>query len=329
MMNQQHQKQYPGQRQGQGRPITVRDAVLFTKRLCRDQGGGRGIVTLWSGYQKSAMTLLPYTAVYFAAYEKLKQLVRYYDLHGHGQRKDQQQRSSNKNGASTILLEDNNTSRSSSSSSREYSLHLMASTPTPLNLGTYMACVVGAVAISATLCHTASVVKSHLQRQMGTTASSFMSGIANRVSASSSSSSLPVSTTATPTTTHTTTAAITRPGGPLQFFLPPQHQHQQQQLQQLQQLQQQHAHLTTTTANYTSATTTTTATATSMDARVMSRRTKLLPCQKVTKNNNITSYAFLRTLTRGLGPRIMWTAPGVALTTAGFEVFRNMALGVV
>ncbi|KAF9206736.1 hypothetical protein BGZ59_011531 [Podila verticillata] len=33
----------------------------------------------------------------------------------------------------------------------------------------------------------------------------------------------------------------------------------------------------------------------------------------------------VRTIARGLGPRIAWTVPGVALTTAGFEVLRHMA----
>ncbi|KAF9303644.1 hypothetical protein BGZ74_003366 [Mortierella antarctica] len=33
----------------------------------------------------------------------------------------------------------------------------------------------------------------------------------------------------------------------------------------------------------------------------------------------------VRMIARGLGPRVMWTVPGVALTTAGFEVLRNMA----
>ncbi|KAG0032511.1 hypothetical protein BGZ82_006503 [Podila clonocystis] len=33
----------------------------------------------------------------------------------------------------------------------------------------------------------------------------------------------------------------------------------------------------------------------------------------------------VRTIARSLGPRVMWTVPGVALTTAGFEVLRNMA----
>ncbi|KAF9333736.1 hypothetical protein BG006_003228 [Podila minutissima] len=33
----------------------------------------------------------------------------------------------------------------------------------------------------------------------------------------------------------------------------------------------------------------------------------------------------VRMIARGLGPRVMWTVPSVALTTAGFEVLRNMA----
>jgi hypothetical protein len=38
-----------------------------------------------------------------------------------------------------------------------------------------------------------------------------------------------------------------------------------------------------------------------------------------------TTPGLLRTIARGLGPRIMWTIPGVTLTTAGFEVLRNLA----
>ncbi|KAF8931548.1 hypothetical protein BGZ47_011791 [Haplosporangium gracile] len=50
-----------------------------------------------------------------------------------------------------------------------------------------------------------------------------------------------------------------------------------------------------------------------------------------TRSNNSSSISngstsgLLRTITRGLGPRIMWTIPGVTLTTAGFEVLRNLA----
>ncbi|KAF9126615.1 hypothetical protein BGW39_006485 [Mortierella sp. 14UC] len=41
--------------------------------------------------------------------------------------------------------------------------------------------------------------------------------------------------------------------------------------------------------------------------------------------SNGTTPGLLRTITRGLGPRIMWTIPGVTLTTAGFEVLRSLA----
>lgn len=41
--------------------------------------------------------------------------------------------------------------------------------------------------------------------------------------------------------------------------------------------------------------------------------------------SNGTTPGLLRTITRGLGPRIMWTIPGVTMTTAGFEVLRSLA----
>lgn len=46
-----------------------------------------------------------------------------------------------------------------------------------------------------------------------------------------------------------------------------------------------------------------------------------------TNNNSIKSHqgpGIFRTIARGLGPRILWTVPGVTLTTAGFEMFRNL-----
>ncbi|KAG0276205.1 hypothetical protein BGZ95_007840 [Linnemannia exigua] len=45
----------------------------------------------------------------------------------------------------------------------------------------------------------------------------------------------------------------------------------------------------------------------------------------VTATRNGNTPGLLRTITRGLGPRIMWTIPGVTLTTAGFEVLRSLA----
>ncbi|KAF9902413.1 hypothetical protein EC991_004960 [Linnemannia zychae] len=44
-----------------------------------------------------------------------------------------------------------------------------------------------------------------------------------------------------------------------------------------------------------------------------------------TTRSNTTTPGLLRAITRGLGPRIMWTIPGVTLTTAGFEVLRSLA----
>ncbi|KAF9187545.1 hypothetical protein BGZ51_007391 [Haplosporangium sp. Z 767] len=43
----------------------------------------------------------------------------------------------------------------------------------------------------------------------------------------------------------------------------------------------------------------------------------------LSKANQVTG--IFRTIARGLGPRILWTVPGVTMTTAGFEVLRNMA----
>ncbi|KAG0212207.1 hypothetical protein BGX33_003792 [Mortierella sp. NVP41] len=42
-------------------------------------------------------------------------------------------------------------------------------------------------------------------------------------------------------------------------------------------------------------------------------------------NNGNNTPGLFRTIARGLGPRIMWTIPGVTLTTAGFEVLRSLA----
>ncbi|KAK3842940.1 MAG: mitochondrial carrier domain-containing protein [Linnemannia gamsii] len=45
----------------------------------------------------------------------------------------------------------------------------------------------------------------------------------------------------------------------------------------------------------------------------------------VTATRNGNTPGLFRTIARGLGPRIMWTIPGVTLTTAGFEVLRSLA----
>ncbi|KAI9238435.1 MAG: mitochondrial carrier domain-containing protein [Podila humilis] len=292
--------------------LSIGDAVLLAKKVCREQG----VKALWTGYQKSLMVLLPYTAVYFAAYEKLKQLARRHLL-------DEQVRLDPTDGkrdqeellyptalqgliGSTISKDTLAVTTAGRGSvfqnSREYSLQLMETTPTPLNLGTYMVCVAGAVAISATICHTASAITSHVMVQMNS---------------ASVASTAPAASTSTPITTHTarlmlaqtpttTTAAQTHLATTLR--------------------QNQQAHLTTST-------TASIAEAASLRLHMKQRQIATTALSPASVDMNKTKRALknqggLRSLTRGLGPRIMWTAPGVTLTTAGFEVFRNMALGV-
>ncbi|KAF9303590.1 hypothetical protein BGZ74_003434 [Mortierella antarctica] len=299
-----------GMYKGQGQ-LSIRDAVLLAKKVCREKGAK----ALWTGYQRSLMVLLPYTAVYFAAYEKLKQLARRHLLEEEvrfdpidGKRdQDDLLHPTALQGFESKINEETSAGRVSVfQTSREYSLQLMETTPTPLNLGTYMICVAGAVAISATVCHTASVIRSYVVQQKSS---------APLTSTAPTSASSPV-----PATTHTTrlmlaqTISTTTTAAPVHLAST---------------LRQHQAHLTTST-------TTSITEATSLRLQMKQQQiatTALSPASLETANNTKrvakNQGGFLRSLTRGLGPRIMWTAPGVTLTTAGFEVFRNMALGVV
>ncbi|KAF9960082.1 hypothetical protein BGZ65_012769, partial [Modicella reniformis] len=51
-------------------PLTLKEAYRLTQHICRSEG----ISGLWSGYTKSCSTLLPYTMIYFATYEQFKLL---------------------------------------------------------------------------------------------------------------------------------------------------------------------------------------------------------------------------------------------------------------
>ncbi|KAF9570334.1 hypothetical protein EC968_001947 [Mortierella alpina] len=53
-------------------PLTLRDAYRVARQICRSEGASG----LWTGYSKSLSTLLPYTMIYFATYEQLKQMAR-------------------------------------------------------------------------------------------------------------------------------------------------------------------------------------------------------------------------------------------------------------
>ncbi|KAF9290929.1 hypothetical protein BGZ68_005669 [Mortierella alpina] len=53
-------------------PLTLKDAYRVARQICRSEGASG----LWTGYSKSLSTLLPYTMIYFATYEQLKQMAR-------------------------------------------------------------------------------------------------------------------------------------------------------------------------------------------------------------------------------------------------------------
>ncbi|KAG0019622.1 hypothetical protein BGZ82_011833 [Podila clonocystis] len=299
-----------GMHKGHGQ-LSIRDAVLLAKKVYREQG----VKGLWTGYQRSLMVLLPYTAVYFAAYEKLKQLARRYLLEEdvrfdptprEGDQEELLYPTALQGITGSKINEDASAGRGSVfQNSREYSLQLMESTPTPLNLSTYMICVAGAVAISATICHTASAIMSDVVQQKS---SATLTSIAPAPTAPS-----PV-----PATTHTTrlmvaqTIPTTTTAAPIHLAS---------------NLRQHQAHLTTST-------TTSVTEATSLRLQMKQQQIASTTLSSSLDTANGTKRVVkhegrsLRSLTRGLGPRIMWTAPGVTLTTAGFEVFRNMALGV-
>ncbi|KAF9400485.1 hypothetical protein BGZ94_005461 [Podila epigama] len=278
--------------QGPGQ-LSLRSAV----QLAKQQNQQHRLGQLWSQYWMSATTLMPYTAIYFAVYEKLKQCARSFSSPIHTQ--DTPGRRTTR--TPTRHLD-----------SREYSLQLMIDTPSPLTLGTYMVCVSGAVAISSTICHIASAIRSQVMQStmvsLSTLSATMSTPPATVVAATASSRLAPALQPLTVVTqSNTASHSLTL--------------HQQQ--------HQQHTHLTTSTAP--SPTTAAGAselrlhrkqqqiaiTTTSSTANVIS--------ENATKRAAILRRSF-RSLTRGLGLRILWTAPGVTLTTAGFEVLRNMAL---
>lgn len=265
-----------GMHKGQGQ-LSIRDAALLAKNLCKEQGA----TALWTGYQRSLMVLLPYTAVYFAVYEKLKQLARQHLFDAMDGKADPEE----------VLYPTALQGFTGDTSARQGSvLQPTETTPTPLNLGTYMICVAGAVAVSATICHTASTIRGHVMQQK---------------------SSAPTASSPVPATAHTSrlmlaqTISTSTAATPIHLAST----HRQHQ-----------AHLTTST-------TTSVKEATTLRLQMKQEQIASLDTAS-SKRVAKLQRGFLRSLTRGLGPRIMWTAPGVTLTTAGFEVFRNMALGV-
>ncbi|KAG0380730.1 hypothetical protein BGX24_005608 [Mortierella sp. AD032] len=226
--------------------------------------------------------------LYFATYEKLKQFARKAIIY----REEQQLGASNNSTATRGGVIDYRTDRR------------------PLDLGTYMVCVAGAVAISATVCHTVDALRVHIKELWTTSVLPTKStSTLSPISPTPSSSSTAFRTSGSILTANHMAPTLTTAS------------------------QQHHPHMSASPAHAHAAVTQhanmTTTTTTPIQ----------LPRRPLVASGNGTHHhlqwrkqqqgGLLRRLSRGLGPRVMWTAPGVTLTTAGFEVFRNIALGVM
>ncbi|KAK3823642.1 MAG: mitochondrial carrier domain-containing protein [Linnemannia gamsii] len=129
-------------RHGHGGQLSLQEALLLIRKTVAAEGSGSGVWSLWSGYRTTLTSLLPYTMLYFATYEKLKQFARKVIIYREEQ---QQHRASNNSTATGGGVIDYRTDRR------------------PLDLATYMVCVAGAVAISATVCHTVDALRVHIR----------------------------------------------------------------------------------------------------------------------------------------------------------------------
>ncbi|KAF9571739.1 hypothetical protein EC968_000258 [Mortierella alpina] len=290
-------------------PLTLRDAVCLARQVCQSSPRGIGVLSLWSEYGTTLRALLPYTMLYFAVYEQLKQLARGYFY------EDQDHAGEFRNRNNSALQRGHRPPTEG--------------TPSPLGLGTYMSCVAGAVAISSTICHSASALtkqfKEFFYRRHATTPapSSSVAGVTQPHSSTDpaavlSKTAFSVSRVSSATGSHPTMSINNS------LFAGQQAQH-------------------TSITTHASATTTTTMTASMAmtTANIMPKeatvRTAATPPSTLTSRRPVISNAcdkvstrvfqmrLPRSILRGLGPRILWTAPNVVLTTAGFEVLRNMA----
>ncbi|KAI1319239.1 hypothetical protein EDD11_004633 [Mortierella claussenii] len=343
-------------------PLTLREAYRLGKKVCRSEG----VVGLWSGYTTTYTTLLPYTMIYFATYEQIKQLARWIK--------------SSKDEATVAEIQEARWTWQSASngigwghcqkywSASEQQRSAVAKMD--LTLDMYMMCVASAVIVSSAICQTASAVRtaalgnlSNSSTLSSSPSSSSFSGATTftskrlmphsgfidifckqpLVSALSPSNSFPSALSV---------VASAAAGGSSSFRLG------------LPRQQSQHATLTTTglsplrhnimSPHYQhinlKGLTTFNCKPSSLMSTMMMASSSLSPPSSFNdndfKNNAISTSAnsthsshsikptattatqapgLIRTIVRGLGPRIMWTVPGVTLTTAGFEFLRSMA----
>ncbi|KAF9138956.1 hypothetical protein BG015_002205 [Linnemannia schmuckeri] len=287
--------------------LSLQEAFQLVKKTVFSEGKKGGIWSLWSGYRTTLISLLPYTMLYFATYEKLKQFARLLII----SREEQQLQLQGKASTHTVAT--------GAGAGREIDYR---TDRRPLDLGTYMACVAGAVAISAAVCHTAGALRVHIQdhwsassvNSVSTVLSATKSATTSLIAPSSPSSSM-LRTSGSTMTAKLLAPLLVVPATPQHHY---HHSHLLVSAENAHATVTQHANMTTTTT----------------DSPAYSPRRPLMVTGTESqlqrrKQSSSGSGGLLRRIGRGLGPRVMWTAPGVTLTTAGFEVLRNLALGVV
>ncbi|KAF9142215.1 hypothetical protein BGX30_003146 [Mortierella sp. GBA39] len=276
--------------------LSLQEALQLVKKVVASEGNG--VWSLWSGYRTTLKSLLPYTMLYFATYEKLKQFARLRII----SREEQQ-------------LQDKTPSAiTGTETGREIDYR---TDHRPLNLGTYMVCVAGAVAISATVCHTAGTFRVHIQDRWTSAFSATSVSTVQSATKSATPSPILPSSSVFRNSGSTMTPKLLAAPTLVTTTIPQQYHHHS------------HAHAyAPPVTQHTNMTTTTTTTPAHSPRRPLTTPGTGHQLQR-RKQPSSGNGGLMRRIWRGLGPRVMWTAPGVTLTTAGFEVFRNLALGVV
>ncbi|KAF9931328.1 hypothetical protein BGZ67_005398 [Mortierella alpina] len=101
-------------------PLSFKNAFRLARQVCQSSPRGGGVLSLWSDYGTTLRALLPYTMLYFAVYEQLKQLARRYLYETQDPAGEFRNR--------TCALQRGHRPPTEA-------------TPSPLGLGTYMSCV--------------------------------------------------------------------------------------------------------------------------------------------------------------------------------------------
>ncbi|KAF9161574.1 hypothetical protein BGX21_001972 [Mortierella sp. AD011] len=350
-------------------PLTLKEACRIGKNICQTEGFGG----LWSGYSKSLSALLPYTMVYFATYEQLKQIVRWMVYY-----KDSEMRL--QHGATgDDFLDRWIALREYWSISEQQSQDI---TKTKLTLDTYMMCVASAVIISSTVCQAASTIRatvwSHIESSQPITPSDHCPSLKNRAPLAKlvevfRKRPLPVSPISllSPTKCFPTSLSAMATARASGFKYSPFVSAQfktltsnsfavtTQSLSGFPWKQRHNATLTTTSilpfhntmthknlkGLYSGSFASTVASLSSQPFTPGSQSVLKLndntfmsmispaPTTSLSLNDNAIgtkpnqTSGLVRTIARSLGPRILWTVPGVTLTTAGFEFLRGIASG--